>query len=876
MALGEKYLVYENIHSTKKDLSHLEWIKAPYRYRYLQRFLAILLLCVCVLMMTFSGFLLFFALDETPTTRYTEILQNKMTLYIRELLRNSLRYRETLDGTAYLQKLASLRAELGQGAKAEEYAETLAALSLLIDQKREGALHPNLLMPKNKVKEVSPLPNPHLPIIQNSNQYKELNFYFKSQNKNLSQIEHIKGFDGVESQASNLIDVFDFPYPFVLLLHYTRVDTPTLDTPYVDLFSPYQLVTSSKELQTKIFNESIGVDVSALQSQFNVLVNLKAGWMRIDKKYYNISETFDEEDLEYLTAYFSSDLQKAIHQNSDLKSRAPNLMIGLQIRPQDIYALDSRPVYDKEIWKNPWVLLSDNYNVIARAEQINAFIPFLSILLISSLALYILFFSRLCSYAGYIANRHGEIPQNAMPSALFKLMWIDYIPLELCILLYLWAYAWLLLPIHDISNLALAIPLFFLINSVALLSIIRRYRGQVLFRHTLVYYVLQLFAYIQRHWRFSLGYFILFVVGLIFAYRHYFWGTLCVLVLVFILSLRYLATLEVVRQRLRRILQKNEEKQVTETDYMKTLQENIEELENLLSSSLSSQLKNEKLKTELITNVSHDLRTPLTSIVNYTNLLRKGDSSSEEAADYIERIYQNSVRLQTLTEDLLAASKAASGTLECDPVVLDLNDFLKQICGEWVDRFAEKDISLNYRIFDASGNFCLLKFTEEGEEGLCYAETGETRTETDNLMDSPLMVEVDPNHLVRIFENLLGNCLKYSIPGSRVFLNVRNQKKTEKTHENAMLVPILSEEQEAQESYILVEMVNTSNQHLDLPTEQLMERFVQGDRSRKSEGSGLGLAIVKSLADLLNIEISIRLEEDRFKVSLLFPKHLTL
>lgn len=876
MALREKYLVYENIHSTKKDLSHLEWVKAPYRYRYIQRFLGILMLCISVLVMTFSGFLLFFALGETPTTRYSELLQNRMTLYIREILRNSLRYRETEESSAYLKKLSSLKAELGDGSKAAEYAETLAALSLLLDQKRAEALHPPLLFKEDQATS-NPLPSTlGSPLIQDANQYKALSFYFKRLNKNISQIEHIKGFEGIETSPSNLVDVFDFPYPFTLLLHYTRVDNPTLDAPYVDLHAPYQLVTSDKELQIKIFNESIGVDVSSLQSQFNVIVNLKAGWMRVDNKYYNLSESFDEAYLPYLTSYFSSDLQKAILQNPDLKVRVPNLIIGLKIKPEEIYALDSRPVYDKNIWSAPWVLLSENYNAIARAEQINAFVPILTILLIGSLAFYILFFSRLCSYAGYISNRHGEIPKNAMPSALFKLMWLDYVPLEIGMAFYLWVYSILLLPFNEPSNLAYIIPGFFLLNSVALLSIIRRYRGKVLYKHSLVYYLAQLFTHIQRYWRFSLGYFILFIVGAVFAYRNYFWGSLFVLVLVFILSLRYLSTLEVVRQRLRRILQKNEEKKVTDTDYMNTLQENIEELENLLSSSLSSQLKNEKLKTELITNVSHDLRTPLTSIVNYTSLLKKGDASPEEAKDYIDRIYHNSVRLQTLTEDLLAASKAASGTLETEPVVLDLNDFLKQVCGEWVDRFAEKNISLNYRIFDTKGNFCLLKFTEEGEEGHCHTET-EMQSPQVMLMDSPLMVEVDPNHLVRIFENLLGNCLKYSIPGSRVFLNVREQKNKENMSEDAVLVPVLSEEgQEEQESHILLEIVNTSNQHLDLPTDQLMERFVQGDRSRRSEGSGLGLAIVKSLTELLNVEFNIRLEEDRFKVSLRFPKHLSL
>lgn len=876
MALSEKYLVYENIHTTKKDLSTLEWVKAPYRYRYLQRFLSSVMLVLSIFVMTFSSFLLFFAIKETPNNRYVELLQERTSLYIRDVLRNASRYQATQNYASTLAKLELLRKELtsplSSPEKIEEYNETLAKLNLFLKgyvEKEEDEEEDD-----TDDEKVSTFPLEPTSLVSHLNNYRELHFYSSLHEKHVTQIEYVRDFQNIQSKYSYLLQDFDFPYPFALFLHYSRIDSPTLDTPYIDVYAPYQLLLSSHQTQKNIFSETQAIDMQVLSSEYNVLINLKSGVMRVDEQYYDITHLTENENLENLRAYFSPDLQEAILKNADLKSRVPNLIIALQIKPEEIYSLDRRPMFNKSFWENPFQLLSSQYNTIARAEQISSILPVLIYVLALALIVYIVFFSRLCSYAGYIANRHGEMPRYAMPSALFKLMWLDYLPLEAGILAYLWIYSWLLVSVRGAEDMVYVVPIFFFANSIGLLSIIRRYRGGVLLKHSLIYWILHLGANIRRHWRFSLGYLLLFLVALIALYTKHFWGVILVLILVFFLSLRYLMTLDVVRNRLTLLLKKNQDSTVR-TDYIKSLQENLEELEALLSSSLSAQLKNEKLKTELITNVSHDLRTPLTSIVNYTGLLKKGDNSKEEEKDYIERIYQNSLRLQTMTEDLLAASKAASGALECENAVLDLNDFLKQVCGEWVDRFAEKDISLNYRIFDTQGNFCSLRFTEDGEESLSSSANQEENDKI-SLMNVPLMVDVDPNHLVRIFENLLSNCLKYSIKGSRVFLNVREQKKEDKLKENMILMPVLSSDGEETKSQILVELINTSNQNLDLPTEQLVERFVQGDRSRKSEGSGLGLAIVKSLAELLHIDFSIRLEEDSFKVLLVFQKYITL
>ena len=219
------------------------------------------------------------------------------------------------------------------------------------------------------------------------------------------------------------------------------------------------------------------------------------------------------------------------------------------------------------------------------------------------------------------------------------------------------------------------------------------------------------------------------------------------------------------------------------------------------------------MKTELITNVSHDLKTPLTSLVNYSELIGREAPAEGKLHEYAEVLLRQSERLMRLIEDLVEASKASTGNLEVACVPCDAGVFLTQAAGEYEEKLAAAGLTLVTK-------------TPEKE----------------------LPILADGRRMWRIFDNLMGNALKYALPGSRVYLNL-----------------------EEQDGDAVFTFKNTSREALDLPASELMERFVRGDRSRSTEGSGLGLSIAGSLAELQGGVLRLFTDGDLFKAMLRFP-----
>ncbi len=254
------------------------------------------------------------------------------------------------------------------------------------------------------------------------------------------------------------------------------------------------------------------------------------------------------------------------------------------------------------------------------------------------------------------------------------------------------------------------------------------------------------------------------------------------------------------------------------TPNQKDLAETINGIGSGLSSALTERVKSERLKTELITNVSHDLKTPLTSIVNYTDLLSKEqsepDPDSEKMGEYIEILCRQSARLKKLTEDLVEASKAATGNVESRPERLDISELLSQSVGEFADRF------------EAAG-----------------------LTPVENKPQEPIHIFADGRHVWRIFENLLANTCKYSLAGTRVYIDLS-----------------------ADGTDVTISIKNISAHPLNVSADELTERFVRGDSSRHTEGSGLGLSIARSLAELEGGSLKIEIDGDCFKAYLKFRK----
>lgn len=241
--------------------------------------------------------------------------------------------------------------------------------------------------------------------------------------------------------------------------------------------------------------------------------------------------------------------------------------------------------------------------------------------------------------------------------------------------------------------------------------------------------------------------------------------------------------------------------------------ENINRMGGCLTQAVNEQLKSERMKTELITNVSHDIKTPLTSIINYADLLSKEETDNETIVEYTAVIARQSERLKRLIEDLVEASKASTGNLEVSLVQCDVGVMLSQVTGEYQQRLEEQFVTL---------------VTKQPEE--------------------KLYILVDGRHLWRIFDNLLGNIYKYTQQGTRVYLTLEKQDDT-----------------------AVLTFKNISKYPLDISAEELMERFVRGDASRHNEGNGLGLSITQSLTELQGGSLSLHIDGDLFKVALSFP-----
>ena len=250
------------------------------------------------------------------------------------------------------------------------------------------------------------------------------------------------------------------------------------------------------------------------------------------------------------------------------------------------------------------------------------------------------------------------------------------------------------------------------------------------------------------------------------------------------------------------------------TGVLKELSLYINDIAGGFTNAVEESLKSERLKTELITNVSHDIKTPLTSIINYVDLLKQEDIKDEKAKEYIEILDNKSQRLKKLIEDLVEASKASSGNIKINKEVLNVKELLNQITGEFEDKFNKRGLKI------------ITKFPEED-----------------------IYIKADNRYLYRVLENVYSNITKYAEENTRVYLDC-----------------IIKDDE------VSIYIKNISKDELNISTEELMQRFVRGDKSRNTEGSGLGLSIAKSLTELQGGQFNIYLDGDLFKVGIKFKK----
>ena len=243
---------------------------------------------------------------------------------------------------------------------------------------------------------------------------------------------------------------------------------------------------------------------------------------------------------------------------------------------------------------------------------------------------------------------------------------------------------------------------------------------------------------------------------------------------------------------------------------LKIMAKYINDIAGGFTNAIEQSLKSERLKTELITNVSHDIKTPLTSIINYVDLLKKQEINNAQIEQYIAVLDKKSQRLKKLIEDLVEASKVSSGNVKLNIETINLKELLNQTIGEFEDKLEKKNLKIEM-----------------------------------DLPNENVLIKADNRYLYRVIENVFSNVSKYALEGSRVYINLHKDGND-----------------------VNLEIKNISKDKLNISAEELMQRFVRGDKSRYTEGSGLGLSIAESLTELQGGKFKIDIDGDLFKVEI--------
>lgn len=413
---------------------------------------------------------------------------------------------------------------------------------------------------------------------------------------------------------------------------------------------------------------------------------------------------------------------------------------------------------------------------------------------------------------------------------------IDKIPLEIILVaMFIPSIMLLFLGIELSYSLNIAtiignIGILIIMYSIALISyesIVRRIKTNTILKNTIIY---RLCKWIKNGVKnifnnFSLAAKIIVILAcmLIFTLIFSNWGFTGIILLIamYVFAFKYyfgnITKFLNIKNTVKKIYEGDTKVRLQEDEYTGVLKElciYVNDIAGGFTNAIDKSLKSERMKTELITNVSHDIKTPLTSIINYVDLLKKEDIQNEKAKEYLDILEQKSQRLKRLTEDLIEASKASSGNIKLDMKKINVNELIKQISGEFEDKFKNKNLDLNIEI-----------------------------------PKEDVFILADSRYLYRVMENMYTNIEKYAMENSRVYVDLLEENKKVK-----------------------IEIKNISKEKLNISANELMERFVRGESSRNTEGSGLGLSIAQSLTKLQKGEFGIYLDGDLFKVIISFNK----
>ncbi len=492
-----------------------------------------------------------------------------------------------------------------------------------------------------------------------------------------------------------------------------------------------------------------------------------------------------------------------------------DIMQALADTPYELYAAVIEPL-------KPGDVFYDDYHSYAKIKALSGKII---ILLIASLILMVLAFIFLAVATG--RREQGEEIALSFVDKIYADVYTALVLIAAVISIAMAAQvSYSLSNMVNVTIIAVIFALDVLIGLTYVLSMIRQIKSKQLIKNTLIYKTLYLC--------FSGKAFKTWILALLLAYGLvngilYWLGTethqgflvTVFLIIPFNIAVIYFAARGLMS--LAQIMRAVKEISTGNIDYMLDkskvsvafagFAEDLQSIQGGLKKAVAEAVKGERMKTDLIANVSHDLKTPLTSVINYVDLLKQEDLNNEKAREYINILEEKSARLKQLIEDLIEAGKASSGNLAVNAEKIDLHELVRQACGEYEEKIKAADLALHV-----------------------------------HTTDEKTFISADGKHMWRVVENLLSNVVKYSLPHSRVYVNVAQN-----------------------DQYGLLIIKNISANPLDIPPEQITERFVRGDASRTTEGSGLGLSIAQSLAIIQGGRFKIEIDGDLFKVTLEMP-----
>ncbi len=567
---------------------------------------------------------------------------------------------------------------------------------------------------------------------------------------------------------------------------------------------------------------------------YEILIVTKDG-----KAYTNIEKTTNTDSLEKLKAYIKDKEAWWIYENNKVITDIGNLQF-------DKIAYDSRFITIQDTECDVYACLESKYhgdmylqNVMYKTVGGDKYVYAPTNIVISGALLAIFVYFIIISI-GHKKDEEGIYTNilDKIPFEIISALEIFLLFVEACILNFTYL---LFYEITD-SNLINACLLFFILTGIAiyatlavfLVTFIRRIKAKVFWKNTVIYMFFDKISnFIKKNIEIIgnnlntnakiICIFICFTIIQMFCLiEAIFMGNF---IFIFVLLLTWIFACKVVVSKLDDLLKlRNKIKKMYEGDVDGALQEDdlkgelkqvsneLNDIAGGLSNAIEEAMKSERLKTELITNVSHDIKTPLTSIINYVDLMKQENIENEKVKEYLEVLDNKSQRLKKLTEDLVEASKASSGNIKLTIEKLNLKELIKQVSGEFEEKFKEK--------------------------GLQIIET---------LPEEEMYIEADSKYMFRVMENIYVNISKYALENSRVYIDLVKQ-----------------------DNIVKIELKNISKEKLNISVDELMQRFVRGDASRTTEGSGLGISIAKSLTELQQGKFDIYLDGDLFKVILEF------